>query len=372
VNLARWVVAALAVVALPPAVLAWAAMAGLGLHRHAAGWTVAVAATFLVYAPAAVAAAAAPRHRGAVLLGVLGTWSTALLLLLPVYFPGERQQAVATGIAAIVRGDGGERVARDVASRLPAEPTVSEPEVPAATAMVEAQAPPAAPLRDDEIALPYEGEGRRLAVPVTFENQGRTVDTWMLLDTGATYTTLPSDVLAKLGLYPGKEDPEITLHTANGERQARLMLADKAWLGDLSIDGVAVATCDECAGPDTVGLLGLNVTGGYNLLIDADRREAVFTTRAEHDRRIDVGPFVDLSASFLRYPGGRVEVSVKLHNDAPYAVSRAEAAIACGDDTWIIGLTPVDPGTTGDVRRKLPPHDPCPDGYRLSLQHASW
>ena len=60
--------------------------------------------------------------------------------------------------------------------------------------------PPPKPLQQDEIALPVEGEGRRLSIPVVFEHGERTVEVWMLLDTGATYTTLPMEVLDQLGL----------------------------------------------------------------------------------------------------------------------------------------------------------------------------
>src|SRR5690606_2005144 len=122
-----------------------------------------------------------------------------------------RQHAVTTGLALVARGQGGEQFARGVARTLPEEPVVSQPEVPVAAALVEAALPPAAPLDDHAIALPYDGEGRRLAVPVAIQHGGRTVEIWMLLDTGATYTTLPTSTLADLGIHPGPDDPRITL-----------------------------------------------------------------------------------------------------------------------------------------------------------------
>jgi len=367
----RWVTPITAILALPPTVLAYAALLGLGLHRHGAPWAVALVATLLVYGPAMIATWAAPKHRVPLFLGVLGAWSLGLLLSMPVYFPGERQHAVATGLALVARGEGGEGFARGVAASLPEEPAVSEPEVPLAAVLVEAEVPPPAPLTDREIALPYDGEGRRLAVPVAIENGGRTIESWMLLDTGATYTTLPLRTLAALGIVPGPDDPQITLHTANGEREARVVLVDKVWLGDLAIEGVAIATCDECASGDTIGLLGLNVTGGYNLLIDADRREAVFSSRTATDRRVDVSPFVDLSATFTRFPGGRVEVAVRLRNDGPRTVTSAEAGIHCGAESWLVAVGPVAPGGVGTARQRLPEHPAC-DGYRIALEHASW
>ncbi len=366
-----WVNGLLAALAVVPTLLAWTALIGLGLHRHAPGWAVAATATLLVYLPAVVAVAVAERHQTAIFFGVLGAWSTGLVLALPVYFPGERQDAVRTGLASMLRGEPGARMAREVADRLPSEPEIAEPEPPLAQARVEVALPPPPPLERTQIALPYEGDGRRLAIPVVFTHEGREREVWMLLDTGATFTTLPLYILRDLGLTPGPADPEVTLHTANGVREARLVLVDEVWLGDQAVSGVAIATCEECASQDTVGLLGLNVSGGFNLLIDADRHEAVFSARVAHDRRIDVGPFVELEASFTRFPGGRVEVVASLRNDGPYAVARAEAAIACGEGSWTVPFADVAPGATQEVRQRLPEHAACA-GYRLSLAQAAW
>jgi len=350
--------------------VAYAAMLGLGLHRHAPPWAIATVATVVVFGPALFAGAAAAKGRTLVFAGVLGVWAVALLAGMPVYFPGERREAVATGIALVSFGDGWEAVARGVAQRLPEERRVADPEVPEATELFQAVPPPPPTLREDEIALPYEGEGRRLAVPVVFEHHGRTVETWMMLDTGATYTTLPEHVLRDLGVSLA-DKPTIQLHTANGERESLVAVVDQVWLGNLPIDGAAVATCDLCATEDTMGLLGLNVTGGFNFFVDGDRQEVVFTSRFDRDNRLDVSPFIDLSATFTRFPGGRVEVVVNLANRAERVIGRADAAISCGDETWIVRFSHVEPAELASVRRRLPPHSWC-ERYQVSLDAASW
>ncbi|MBW1877638.1 MAG: retropepsin-like domain-containing protein [Deltaproteobacteria bacterium] len=358
------------VAAAVPAGVAYSAMLGLGLHRHAPPWAIASAATLAVFGPALLAGATAARNRTAVFAAVLAAWALALLAGMPVYFPGERREAVATGIALVAFGDGWEAVARRVAEHLPEEPQVADPEVPEATELIEAV--PLAPLtlREDEIALPYEGEGRRLSVPVVFEHQGRTLETWMMLDTGATYTTLPTHVLRDLGI-PLTDNPTIRLHTANGERESLVALVDQVWLGNLSIAGAAVATCDPCATRDTTGLLGLNVTGGFNFFVDGDRQEVVFTSRFDRDNRLDISPFIDLSATFTRFQGGRVEVVVNLANRSGRTIERADASIACGEETWIVRLSHVEPGELASVRRRLPSHTWC-ERYQVSLDAASW
>lgn len=351
-------------------ILPFAAWMGLGIHRHAAPGVIVAGALAVAYLPALFALAAAPKERRALAFGatLLG-WSGAAFVLLPVYFPGERRDALATGLGVL----GGEALPRAILGSLPEEPAVSSPEI-AEAARADESAPklaPPNPLHDDQIALPYEGEGRRMSVPVTFAHGGVERELEMMFDTGATYTTLSLADLAAIGIVPGPEDPVIQLHTANGEREATLVLLDQLWLGDLRIEGVAIAACDACAGPDVAGLLGLNVSGGFNLSIDADRREVVFTRRANVDRKLDVKPFTDLKASFTRFPGGRVEVTVRLGNRSPRTVDSAVASVSCGRETWDVDLGPIEPGAREEARRKLPEHDVC-NQYEISMRSASW
>ncbi|MEQ1566185.1 MAG: retropepsin-like aspartic protease [Myxococcota bacterium] len=340
---------------------------GLGVHRHASPMAVSLGATFVVYAPPLAVALASARGRAVPFATSLAGWALGLFAVLPIYFPGERSEAVTTGLGALGLDVDGAWV-----ERLPDEPLLSTPEVTEAAPAVAAPAqPPAAPLGDDQIALPFEGEGRRLSVPVIFGNGGQELEVDMMFDTGATYTTLSHALLARLGVTPSPSDPKIRLHTANGERDAQVVLLDRVWLGDLPIDGVAIATCDDCASGDTGGLLGLNVSGRFNVSIDGDRREVVFTRRANADRKLDVKPFTDLSATFSRFPGGRVEVVVTLQNLGRRDLTSATAAVKCPSGEWTVELGAIRAHEQADVRRKLPAHPKCEE-YEISLQGASW
>jgi len=351
--------------------MAYSAMLGLGLHRHAEPWVISLCATILVFGPPMAAAALTLRARAPIFGGLMAVWSVVLLAAMPVYFPGERRQAVVTGMSLVNPSENWESLARSVAENLPEEPVLAKPEVPEATPYEEPILPPAGPLSEREMALPYEGAGRRLSLPVGFEHGSKSVEREMMVDTGATYTTLPLSVLAELGIHPGPNDPTIVLHTANGEREAQVVLVDAIWLGDLKVEGVAIATCEACASSETVGLLGLNVTGNYNLTIDADRREMVFSQRQDRNRRLDVSPFTELAASLSRYPGGRIEVEVTLDNRSSRAIEAATAEIRCHDTTWTVELERTAPRTTNDVRRRLPEHEGC-DRYQVALLSATW
>lgn len=358
------------VVAFVPTTVAFLGLLGVGLHRQASPFAVSATATLVVFGPGLAAAWVARRER-LVIFGLVDlAWSAVLLLqVLPVWFPGERREAVAAGIAVLGLGqfDG---LARSLADQLPAEPVVARPRAPEAAAMVTVVPPPLAPAAD-QIALPFEGEGRTLAVPVVVEHGGSSLEIYMMLDTGATYTTLPMDVLGRLGAEPGPGDPSIELHTANGDRQAHLVLLDRIWLGDQAVEGVAVATCDRCASSDTVGLLGLNVAGGFNVTIDADRREMLFQRRLALDRVLDVKPFVHLDASFVRFPGGRVEVEVRLDNPRQRHVQDVVAGIRCGDRSWTVPVGSVPPVGRLSATRRLPAHDTCAT-YEVDLVGGRW
>lgn len=364
---ARWMVFAIAFV---PIVLAYAAALGLGLHRHGSPIAISSAATLFVFLPAVALAMQAKRERAVVFAGSAAAWCVVGLLAMPVYFPGERREAVNTGLALFLGGSG-EHVADSIAASLPEEQELAEPELALAREVVEEPLPPGRDVAAHEIVLPYEGEGRNLSIPVVFGHSGGELELNMMLDTGATYTTLDTATLEKLGIELSDSDPVITLHTANGQRQAHIVVVDQVWLGDLLVEGVAIATCDACSARTTAGLLGLNVAGGFNTTIDADRREIVFSRRKAFDRRLDAKPFLGLNASFARYPGGRVEVTVELANDGPRDILSSTAEVTCGERSWHVDLGPVDVDEVRTEKRKLPRHEPC-EAYRIQLERAVW
>ena len=363
--------AVVATAALIPALGVFAAFVGLGMHRNVASGVLVITASALVFGPPLALGLTVRRRKGLV-LGLSGVlWSLFLFMAIPVYFPQERVDAMASGLGVLRLGPTWQGMARDVAEAMPVDPGLARPQVPEAAATPEPVVHPPLDLADDQIALPFEGEGRRLAVPVVFEHNGRTVETWMMLDTGATYTTLPRSILYELGVEPGDDAPVLTQHTANGDRQASFALADTVWLGNLPLNGVALAECDECASGEVSGLLGLNVTGSYNLTIDSDRKEVVFSERAARQQHLDVSPFTDVGARFTRFPGGRVEVEVTVDNDSPRPISKAVGQVSCDGGSWRIEVFDIPAGGTRSVMERLPGHERC-ESYRISLVDASW
>jgi hypothetical protein len=363
-----WPGIALLLAAGGPVLLAYAAAIGLGLHRHGTPWAVSLAATAAVFLPPLMVSLVA-RRRLSGFAGAALLWSLAGLAILPVYFPGERREAVSAGLALLMGSAGWEDLAETVADSLPEEPAVAAPELAVAVELERPALPPGRALGDHEMVLPYEGEGRNLAIPVVFAHGDRELEVMMMLDTGATYTTLPGDVLAELGLTVGPDDPVLRLHTANGEADASIVSVDTVWLGDLPLEGVAIAQCEPCRSNDTVGLLGLNVAGGFNVAIDADRHEVTFTRREVHDRKLDAKPWIDLDARFARYPGGRVEVRIDLFNRKPQDLAAVTAQVRCGERRWTVDLGAVAADEGVQLDRKLPRHPAC-EAYEISLHQV--
>ncbi|MFT6143093.1 MAG: hypothetical protein ACJAZO_002729 [Myxococcota bacterium] len=360
-----------AIAALVPALVSFSAFVGLGMHRNAPSGVLVATAAALVFGPPLALGLTVRRRKGLV-LGVSGVlWSLFLFMAIPVYFPQERVDALASGLGVLRLGPAWQGLARDVAESMPEDPGLARPQLPEAAATPEPIVFAPLDLADNQIALPFEGEGRRLAVPVVFEHNGRSVETWMMLDTGATYTTLPRSILYELGVEPGDDAPVLTLHTANGDRQASFALTDTVWLGNLPLNGVALAECNECASGEISGLLGLNVTGSYNLTIDSDRKEVVFSERAARQQHLDVSPFTDVGARFTRLAGGRVEVEVTVDNDSQRPILKAVGEVSCAGGSWRIEVFDIPAGTSRSVMERLPAHERC-ESYRISLVDASW
>ena len=361
------------VIAMLMAGLAYASLLGLGIHRHGDPIAVALSATVLVFGPSLLASAMRERSRTLTFSGILAGWSLGLLLCIPLYFPGERTESLRSGLGLALEKTEYAHMADQIANYLPDEPKLSEPQAQLATALVLPKPPPEHRLEDDSntITLPFEGEGSRLSVPVVFEHEDQSLEIDMMLDTGATYTTLPMRLVRRLGIEVSSNAPVLELHTANGKRTAQVVLVDRVWLGDLRLDGVALTICDDCASDDTAGLLGLNVSASYNMSIDSDRKEVAFSLRHDLNRKLDVKPFVELDASFIRYPGNRIEVKVELDNFSPRSIDEARALILCRDERWVMALQNVAPYKRDEIRRRLPEHDPC-ESYQVSLEQALW
>lgn len=358
---------------------------GLGLSREAPVLPLTLSALCVAVLPSVGLGAILGGSLRAQLLGGV-IWPLLLVLGLPIYFPGERSRAmgagagffaapwgaeVAMGAAAKAEafgrwlGDGSPAIAGTPPSY--AEPVIVEPK-PAAP-------PPRArePSDEDEISLPYEGEGRSLRIPVGFEQGDRAHDLTLMFDTGATFTTLDRETLERaLGLTVPRGAPEVVLQTANGERRAQVMLIDRVWLGGYAVEGVTVAVCEECASDESAGLLGLNVSGQFTVTVDPDLHELTLKPRTgDPDRQLDISKWLTIEAMAKVWSDGRVTVDVSAESLVDRPIRSAEVLVECGEDQLSAPLGPIPALGIAKSKVSLPLGVRC-DQYMVRLGEARW
>jgi aspartyl protease family protein len=90
-----------------------------------------------------------------------------------------------------------------------------------------------------------------------------------LVDTGATYTSIPSDVLERLGVRPQEQRPFIL---ASGERVTHGI----AWIR-VRLDGREEPTMVIFGNPGSDALLGAFTLEGFGLGVDAVNRQLITT-----------------------------------------------------------------------------------------------
>ena len=356
--------------------LASLALAGLAARREHGPVATSVAITLLLTLPVLGISSLFQRRVAGLLFGAIG-WPLLLLVGLPLYFPGERRDAVRTGLALLgfPLGQALDEAHRDAVARavddLLATPA-SRPPTPEARPTP--APPPAAPAGADAVSLPYEGSGHSLLVTVGLEGPGgRDVEVPMLLDTGSTYTTLDRLSLAAAGYSVPDGTPTITFQTASGDATSPIVVVDRLWVGGLEVPGVTVAVCDSCASPGAqAGLLGLNVSGRFLLTLDTVRREVVLVPRSDGPQAaLDARPWVDLDTRGTSWPDGRTDFRVRARNDAPRPVVEALVRIGCGETTFDVDLGPVGPGDEVVREASVPPGTTC-SPFRVELARARW
>lgn len=381
----------LLVSAIPAMALAVAALAGIGLLRHLPSFSALAGGLALVLLPiVGLSALASVRRRSLVAIGSSAWfWSLAILFGVPFYFPGERGEAARAGVRLLAQpleeaprssvvgiadwfvgllGSEPERLPEAVAVQLE---ELEEP--PRGAAAGSSPAPrPLRAHRTDEVVLPYDGDGQIMRVPVFFDGPRYGDEFPLIFDTGATYTTLNREALDLLEIEVPPSAPVAVLRTANGEIEAPLVLVDAVWLGDAVVEWVTIAVCDPCASDGVFGLLGLNVSGQFQLALDHEEHEIRLKERdGENDRRLDVVQWAVLSSRIRRWRDGRTEVEVALRNRAQIGISEAAALIECPGGRFEVLLEAVPPQGVGSSRMTLPQHTECGE-YRLELAHAQW
>jgi clan AA aspartic protease (TIGR02281 family) len=122
--------------------------------------------------------------------------------------------------------------------------------------------------RRDAVIIPIAPEGRSYRTQAVVDGRGSYT---FIIDTGATYTTLPSQVAAELG-YDTSRAQQIQLSTAGGVISAPLLQIHSLDVGGYSVRNLQVVVLPPGVGP-AEGLLGLNFLKHFKYTVDASRSE---------------------------------------------------------------------------------------------------
>jgi len=131
--------------------------------------------------------------------------------------------------------------------------------------------------RDAVVVIPAgEGSGT-IRTDVVF---GDRLAVNCIVDTGATFTAIPSWAARELGL-PLAGEKRVRIATASGLRDVPLVSVDSVSLGKLSVGPLDVLILDlpHPKGESSPGLLGLNFLRNFNVSLDRERRELRISPR---------------------------------------------------------------------------------------------
>ena len=139
---------------------------------------------------------------------------------------------------------------------------------------------PAAPEEPDEIppgVIPLMASGRHFLAPV---KAGDKETARLLIDTGASLTTMPSQLLLELKRKKqAARVGHVELKTANGFRFSPLYRIKSFQIGEYILKDLEVAALDMGSGESADGLLGMNVLSQFMFQIDQDRQALILIPR---------------------------------------------------------------------------------------------
>jgi clan AA aspartic protease (TIGR02281 family) len=174
------------------------------------------------------------------------------------------------------------------------------------------------PLYGDQGAK-YSYEGGSIVVDVTVKGPNSSIKTKLILDTGASITTISSKLAQKLGLNGGSSS--ITVNTASGEANYPLVTINSIDLGGHSAGPITAAICDPCAQGKSEGLLGLNFTSQFRMAIN-NKKAIIKLDKLERwvDQKNDIEPFLQVGTISGDLDEDRLKISASISNNSGLAM----------------------------------------------------
>jgi clan AA aspartic protease (TIGR02281 family) len=130
---------------------------------------------------------------------------------------------------------------------------------------------------DQVVVIPIPDGSSTIRTPVTFAGR---LDVSCIVDTGASFTAMPTWVAEELGIS-ARDGKHVRIATASGVRDVPLVTIPSVSLGKLEVGPIEVLILDlpHPMQRQSPGLLGLNFLRNFNVAIDRQRNELRISPR---------------------------------------------------------------------------------------------
>lgn len=113
--------------------------------------------------------------------------------------------------------------------------------------------------------FPLKNKSSVIVVNVLIKNKNNARLIKMVLDTGASISTIPSEIALAIGCDPAKPKRRIEMITASGIEFVPLILVPKISFLGMTVKNVEMACLTLPAQSGVSGLLGLNVLNNFDI-----------------------------------------------------------------------------------------------------------
>jgi hypothetical protein len=232
------------------------------------------------------------------------------------------------------------------------------------------------------VSVPLADEGTAIFVDVQLEgHDGKHIELPYLFDTGASFTTISTEIAGKLGIAIPEDAPILTFNTASGRRESRMVYLPALRVGQVRVEGLLVSVCDGCVNEGHAGLLGQNVMRRFLANIDFQNGRMLLAPRIHQgrpNRAYDIEPVVEMKVEGTPEVWlGRVRWTVLVKNRSTVPIRDLTPTVKFTDGPMLVGKTiaVIQPGEVGKslVQGEASSGQGGSKGhYQLGLQQAFW
>ncbi len=153
---------------------------------------------------------------------------------------------------------------------------VAEVEAQVTDILLELENKTSQPSSSSATIISMDRHGAHYIVTVTLD---KAVEARLLLDTGASLTVIKPDIVQATVDNLTSNSQLQTFNTANGSRQAPVLVLDSLSISDKTVYDISIGVFDLGTTPGIDGLLGMNFLKHFRFFVDQDNAELHLLTR---------------------------------------------------------------------------------------------